>query len=76
MKKGELIASRIPSELLEHAAALYRESRITLEVAASEAGVSMQEILDFLRQKKIPMQYDLEDFEKDLQGIYQRLGKE
>jgi predicted HTH domain antitoxin len=107
MKKEELIASRIPSDLLEdlkkieevehldrstalrrllysgvrdwkmeHAAELYQESRITLEVAAREAGVSMREMLDYLRQKKIPMQYDLEDFEKDLKRIYQRLDKE
>ena len=107
MKKEELVASRIPLELLEdlkkieeiehldrstalrrllysgirewkleRAAKLYQENRVTMERAAEEAGVSIREIMEYLRQKKIPMQYDLEDFERDLRGIYQRLGKE
>lgn len=104
MKRGELIASRIPLDLvedlkkleeaehidrstavrrllyagiqewkMEHAAKLYRENRLTLAQAAESASVSVREMMDYLRQKKIPMQYDLEDFEQDLKVIYKRL---
>jgi predicted HTH domain antitoxin len=45
-----------------------------MERAAEEVGVSIREMMDYLRQKKIPIQ-SLEDFERDLKGIYQRLGK-
>jgi predicted HTH domain antitoxin len=107
MKKEELIASRVPIDLiedlrkieatehldrsttlrrllysgirewkLEHAAMLYQANRVTMEKAADEAGVSIREMMEYLKQKKILMQYDLEDFERDLKGIYQRLGKE
>jgi predicted HTH domain antitoxin len=107
MKKEELVASRIPQELLEdlkkieeiehldrstalrrllysgirewkleYASKQYRENRITMEKAAEEAGVSVREMMEYLRQNKIPMQYDLEDFESDSKGIYQRQGKE
>lgn len=105
MKKEQLIASRVPPELLadlqrieevehvdrstavrrllytairewklEHATGLYAENRITLARAAEEAGVSVREMMEYARQKKVPMQYDLEDFEQDLKGVYGRLG--
>jgi predicted HTH domain antitoxin len=70
-----LLYSGVREWKMEHASALYRDSRVTLETAAQEAGVSIREMMDYLRQNKIPLQYDLEDFEKDLKGIYQRLGK-
>ena len=41
-----------------------------------EAGVSAREMMDYLRQKKITMQYDLEDFEEDLKAIYGRMARE
>lgn len=103
MKKEELIASRVPFELLEdlkkiediehldrstalrrllyagirewkleYSAKRYQENRITMEKAAEEAGLSLREMMEYLRQKKIAVQYDLEDFERDLKGIYQR----
>jgi predicted HTH domain antitoxin len=54
---------------LEHAAKLYQDSRASLERTAEEAGVSVREMMDYLRQRKIPMQYELEDFEEDLKEI-------
>ncbi len=107
MKREELIASRIPSDLaadlrrieeeehvdrstavrrllyaavrewkLEHAARLYRDSRTTLGKAAEDAGISVREMMDYLRQKKIPMQYDLDDFQEDLQFVVQSSGEQ
>ena len=106
MKKEQLIASRVPPDLvadlqrieevehldrstavrrllyaairewkLEYATKLYTENRVTLAKAAEEAGVSVREMMEYVRQKKVPMQYDLEDFEQDLKGIYARLGE-
>ncbi len=106
MKKEQLIASRVPSDLvsdlqrieevehvdrstavrrllysavrewkLEFAARLYRENRVTLGKAAEEAGVSVREMMEYFHQKKVPAQYDLEDFEQDLKGALVRLEK-
>ena len=105
MKKEELIASRVPANLvadlrkleeveqldrstairrllytglrewkLEYAARLYQENKVTLGRAAEEAGVSAREMMDYLRQKKVAMQYDAEDFESDLKAIYGRMA--
>ncbi|MBI2917834.1 MAG: UPF0175 family protein [Chloroflexi bacterium] len=106
MKKDQLIASRVPPDLVEdlqrieevehldrstavrrllysairqwrmdYATRQYRENRMTLARAAEEARVSVREMMDHLRQTKVPMQYDVEDFEDDLKGIYARLGR-
>lgn len=70
-----LLYAAIREWKLEHAVKLYRENRVTLARAAEEAGVSVREMMEYLRQKKVSVQYDLEDFEQDLKGIYARLGK-
>lgn len=106
MKKGELVASRVPSDVvvglkkleevehidrstavrrllytglrewkLQYAASLYQDNQATLAGAAEEAGVPVREMMEYLRQKKVPAQYDLEDFERDLKGIDARLAK-
>ena len=58
----------------EYAAKLYSDGRVTLERAAMEAGVSVREMMDYFRQKKVPAQYSLEDLEADLKRLYKRLG--
>ncbi len=47
----------------------YREGSVTLSRAAEIAGVSIWEIIDILEKRKIPAQYDLEDFEEDLKAL-------
>lgn len=59
----------------EHAAKLYSEGKITLERAAIEAGISVREIMEYLKHKKIPAQYDLEDLEEDIKNFYRRIAK-
>ncbi len=70
-----LLYSAVREWKLEHAAKLYGVNRITLARAAEEAGVSVREMMEYLRQRRVTVQYDLEDFERDLKGIYERSGK-
>ncbi|MBI2864854.1 MAG: UPF0175 family protein [Chloroflexi bacterium] len=58
---------------LDYAAKLYAENLVTTARAAQEAGVSVREMMEYLRQKMVPMQYDVEDFEHDLKTIYGQL---
>jgi len=58
----------------EYAAKLYSEGTITLERAAMEAGVSVREMAEYFRQKKIPAQYDLEDLEEDMKNFYRKMA--
>lgn len=60
---------------LEHYSGEYAQGRITLAKAAEEAGVSLWEMLDSVRQRRIPAQYSLEDLDHDLAVILRRVGK-
>ncbi len=56
----------------EYAARLYAERKLTLERAAMEADVSVREMMDYLRQKKAPGQYDLSELEEDMVRVYKK----
>ena len=55
--------------LLKHYARLYGEGKVTLARAAHDAGVSLWEMMDYARSRKVPAQYELEDLRRDLDTI-------
>jgi predicted HTH domain antitoxin len=57
----------------EHATRLYSEGKITLERAAMEVGISVREMMEYMKQKKIPAQYSIEDLEEDMKSFYKRM---
>jgi len=59
----------------EHAARMYAESSVTLERAATDSGLSVREMISYLKARKIPTQYDLEDLEEDMKNFYKRIGR-
>ena len=61
---------------LEYFARQYAEGKMGIARAAKEAGVSLWEMMEYLRQKRIPAQYDLEDLEHDLEMVYKRSEEE
>jgi len=71
----KLLAKSITDWKKEHASRLYAESGITLERAAMEAGVSVREMMDYLKARRIPAQYSLEDLEEDMRNFYKKIGK-
>ena len=69
----KLLYKAISEWKLEHYSRLYGEGKLTLARAAQEAGVSLWEMTDYTRQRKIPAQYDLEDFVRDGKTVRARL---
>ncbi|MEM1507004.1 MAG: UPF0175 family protein [Thermoproteota archaeon] len=57
---------------LNKAVELYRDGSVTLSRAAEIAGVSIWEMIDVLAQKKVTLQYSVEDFEEDLKALERR----
>jgi len=57
---------------VKYAARLYAEGSITLERAAMDAGISRREMRGYLKQRKIPTQYDIEDLEEDMKKLLQK----
>ena len=70
----KLLYKAIGEWKLEHYARLYGDGKLTLARAAREAGVSLWEMMDYARQRTIPAQYDLEDFERDAKTVRSRLA--
>jgi predicted HTH domain antitoxin len=65
----KLLSRAIQDWKLDHYSHLYGSGKLTLARAAREAGVSLWEMMDYVKTKKITAQYDLEDFQRDLQTI-------
>lgn len=59
---------------MEYYAKQYAEGKISMARAAREAGVSLWEMMDYLRSKKIPSQYDFEEWEKDVETVRRRVA--
>ncbi len=55
---------------LEYALLQYQKGKITLLKAAEKAGTSLWEILETVKEKKIPMHYTKEDAEKDIKAAF------
>jgi len=54
---------------LNRAIESYREGSVTLSRAAEIAEISVWEMITILAERKIPHQYDVEDFEEDLKAL-------
>lgn len=59
----------------EYAARLYAEGKVTLERAAIDSEISVREMMEYLKARKIPAQYDVEDLEEDMKQFYRRMGR-
>ena len=65
----KLLSNAVRQWKLEHYVRLYGDGKLTLARAARDAGVSLWEMMDYARARKVPAQYDLEDLEGDLATI-------
>ena len=57
---------------LDYYARQYGEGKLSTAQAAEAFGVSLWEMMEYLRQHKIPSQYDLGELEQDLLTIRRR----
>lgn len=48
---------------------LYTEGKVSLGKAAETAGVSIWNFIDALKQKKVPVKYELDDIKKEIESI-------
>jgi predicted HTH domain antitoxin len=64
----KLLAQAIAERKLERALKLYCNRKITLWKAANLAGVSLWEMMDIAKERKIPIQYDAESFQDDFEA--------
>ena len=64
-----LLSKAVHEWKLEHYVRLYGDGKLTLARAARDAGVSLWEMMEYARARKVPAQYDLDDLQRDLRTI-------
>ncbi len=69
-----LLSKAVQEWKMEHYVRLYGDRKLTLARAARDAGVSLWEMMDYARARKVATQYDLEDLQRDLETITGSLG--
>jgi len=70
-----LLTKAIHEWKLEHYAQAYGSGKISMARAAEESGVTIWEMTEYVRSRKISVQYDRDDLAEDVDEIYRRLGK-
>jgi len=63
----KLLARAIAQWKLEKALTLYSDGKVTLWKAAKIADLSLWEIMDIIKERKIPFRYTCEDFRQDFE---------
>ena len=65
----ELLTLGIQQHMMNNALKIYMDGKVSLGKAAEIAEVSIWKFLDMLKDKRIPLRYDLEDIKKEIQEI-------
>ena len=65
----ELLALGLKQYLIQEALKHYTEGKISMGKAAELADVSIWKFLDEMKEKKIPIRYDLDDIKKEIERI-------
>ena len=71
----KLLSRAIQDWKLDHYSRLYGNGKLTLARAARGAGVSLWEMMDYVKTKNITAQYDLEDLQRDLKTVAASEGR-
>ncbi len=65
----ELLAIGIAEYRENEAVKNYAEGKLSLGKAAELAGVSMWRLIDLLKEKKVPLRYDLDKLKEEIEAI-------
>ncbi|MBI2134823.1 UPF0175 family protein [Candidatus Woesearchaeota archaeon] len=63
----ELLALGLKHYMIGKAVEKYSEGRVSMEKAAELADISIWKFLDILKEKKMPLRYDLEDIKREIE---------
>lgn len=72
----KLLSQAVGEWKRDYYARQYGDSKVSLARAAREAGITLWEMMAYLRQRKVSAQYDVEDFEEDVRTVSSRIVRE
>lgn len=59
----------IREKKIENSLKQYQKGRVSLSKAAELSGISLWEMIDIVRERKIPAQYGMKELEEDLEPL-------
>ena len=71
-----LLDFALQQKRIEEAVRAYQEGKVTLWKAAEMAGISLREMMELARTKKIPVSYTLDDLRRDIEYVRRKTGGE
>lgn len=71
--RSELIRRLLDAALrqrrIEEAVGDYRDGRVTLWRASEAAGLSLREMMEIVKERRVPVPYTLDDLDRDLEHV-------
>lgn len=64
-----LLALGLKEHMMREAVKQYSEGKVSMEKAAEFADVSIWKFLDVIKERKIPIRYDLDDIKKEIEEV-------
>ena len=71
-----LLDFALQQKRIEEAVRAYQEGKVTLWKAAEMSGISLREMMELARTKKIPVSYTLDDLRRDIEYVRRKTGGE
>ncbi len=68
----ELLALGLKQYMIQEAVKRYTDGNMSMEKAAEFADVSIWKFLDVMKDKKIPIRYDLEDIKREIEHVIKK----
>jgi len=67
-----LLDSALQQRSIDEAVQAYRDGKVTLWKASEMAGLSLREMMEIAKEKKIPVPYTQDDLNRDLEYVKRR----
>jgi predicted HTH domain antitoxin len=71
-----LLDAALQQRRIDEAVKAYGEGKVTLWKASEMAGLSLREMMDIVKEKKIPIPYTQDDLNRDIEYVKRRASSE
>jgi len=71
-----LLDAALQQRRIDDALRAYQDGKVTLWRAAEMAGLSLRQMMEFVKEKKVAMPYTLDDLRRDLEYVRKRTGSQ
>ena len=71
-----LLDAALQQRRIDNALRAYQDGKVTLWRAAEMAGLSLRQMMELVKEKKVAIPYTLDDLKRDLEYVRKRTGSQ